>query len=119
MVIALVPELVRVIGLGPPAVPTATLPQVSEEGDAVAVPPDEVLPVPEDVPVAVPETEICWGLLVALSVKFRVAVRVPEAVGLKRSRGSRALGGGGQAGSAGGGGDGEIPEVQFLRVSLR
>jgi hypothetical protein len=32
----------------------------------------------------VPETETCCGLLGSLSVKFSVAVRVPEAIGLKR-----------------------------------
>ena len=57
------------------AEPFATVPKFKVAGETVTLP---------DVPLAPsPVSETCCGLLVALSVKFRVAVRVPEAVGLK------------------------------------
>lgn len=46
--------------------------------------PGDTVTLPDDPPVATPETATCCGLLPALSVKLRAAVRVPEAVGLKR-----------------------------------
>lgn len=49
--------------------------KVKVVGDAVT------LPVP---PVPTPDTATCCGLFPALSVKLRVAVRVPEEVGLNR-----------------------------------
>ena len=70
--------LVNVADLGPPALPTDTAPQLIEVGET------EIEPLPEDEPpVPSPETAICCGLPLALSVKLRVAVRVPDAVGLK------------------------------------
>jgi hypothetical protein len=53
-----------------------TVPKLRLVGLALRVP--ELEP-----PVAVPETETCCGLPASLSVKVSVAVRVPEAVGLK------------------------------------
>jgi len=44
----------------------------------------DTVTLPDDPPVPSPVTATCCGLLPALSVKLRVAVRVPEAVGLKR-----------------------------------
>lgn len=44
----------------------------------------DTVTLPEAPPVPTPETVTCCGLLPALSVKSRVAVRVPDAVGLKR-----------------------------------
>lgn len=46
--------------------------------------PGAAVTLPDAPPVPRPVTETCCGLLPALSVKVRVAVRVPEAVGLKR-----------------------------------
>ena len=60
MVIEPLPVLVSATIFCPLACPTGTLPQTSEEGDAVAVPPDEVVPVPE--------SETVSGVVLALSV---------------------------------------------------
>lgn len=56
--------------------PRLTLPKFRLVGDAATV--------PEEPPAPSPERETCCGLLEALSIKARFAVRVPEAVGLKR-----------------------------------
>lgn len=46
--------------------------------------PGDTVTLPEEPPVPMPETATCCGLLPAPSVKLRVAVRDPEAVGLNR-----------------------------------
>lgn len=46
--------------------------------------PGAAVMLPEAPPVPSPVTATCCGLFPALSVKLRVAVRVPEAVGLNR-----------------------------------
>lgn len=56
--------------------PSLTVPKLRLVGLALTVP---VL----EPPVPVPETATCCGLLASLSVKVRVAARVPAAVGLK------------------------------------
>lgn len=50
--------------------PSLTVPKAMAEGDAAT-------------PVPIPVSDNCWGLLPALSVMARVAVRVPGIVGLK------------------------------------
>lgn len=56
--------------------PWLTLPKDKLEGAAATIP---------EPPLPSPERATCCGLLPALSVKARAAVRVPEAVGLKRT----------------------------------
>lgn len=53
--------------------PTVTLPRLRDPGEATTE------------PEPVPDRETCWGLLLSVSVKLSVAVRVPVAVGLKRT----------------------------------
>lgn len=55
--------------------PTTMLPKPTFDGLAVAVPTVRLAPTPERATV--------WGLFAALSLKLRVAVRVPVAVGAK------------------------------------
>lgn len=76
---ATVPEFVNVTVSGVPVLPTATCCQVTVEGDAVAEPGGGGACAPE------PESEICCGLPVPVSVKVNRAVRVPSAVGAKRT----------------------------------
>jgi hypothetical protein len=73
IVIADVPLFVSVAAFGAPLFPTATDTQFSVVGDTVAVP---------ELVVPVPESATFCGLPVALSVKLRVALRLPEAPGL-------------------------------------
>lgn len=72
MVMALLPELVSVATFCPPALPTATVFQLIEVGDTVAVPPEAA---------AVPERATVTG--VEPAVMLQVAVSMPEVVGLK------------------------------------
>jgi hypothetical protein len=74
MVMAVEPALVSVTTLGPPLLPMATDAHDRLAGDADALP-EGANPVPESATV--------WGLLVAASVRLRVAARVPVAVGVK------------------------------------
>ncbi len=74
IVIALVPPFVSVIAFAAPLFPTATDTQFRLVGDTEALP-DAVAPVPDS-------ATFC-GLLLALSVKLRVALRAPVAPGLK------------------------------------
>src|SRR5690348_10418709 len=76
-----VPELVMVAVCGLPDCPTVMAGQVRVAGEteALAVPPPVEPPSPR------PVSATCWGLFPASSLKLRVAVRVPEAVGLKRT----------------------------------
>ena len=77
IVIAAVPLFVSVTGFWPPTPPTGTLVHVRLDGLATTLPvPVELVPVPES-------ATVC-GLLVAVSVKLSVAVRVPVAAGLNR-----------------------------------
>lgn len=76
---ATVPVFVSVTVCGVPSLPTATCGQVTVEGDADAEPCGGGDCSPE------PESEICCGLPVALSVKVNIAERVPCAVGAKRT----------------------------------
>jgi hypothetical protein len=75
MLIALVPLFVSVIGFPAPLLPTATDTQFRLVGETEALPPDDVVPVPDKV-------TFC-GLPVPESVKLSVALRAPAAVGLK------------------------------------
>ena len=77
---ALLPVFVIVAAFGPPAFPTLTLAQLMEVGDTLTVEPDVV---PESVPR--PDSATCCGLLPELSLKFKLAVLVPDAVGLNRT----------------------------------
>lgn len=74
----LAPVFVSVAVLGPPAFPTLTLAQLMEAGDTPAVAPE--VETPESVPR--PDNAICCGLLPELSLKFKLEVLVPDAVGL-------------------------------------
>lgn len=76
-VTALAVLLVTVMLCVPLETPTMMLPNDRPDGDAVTL--------PEEPPEPVPERATCCGLLAALSVKVRFAVRVPEVVGLKRT----------------------------------
>lgn len=69
------PLFVSVTSLLPLLDPTAKLAKDRLEGLAVALPAVELVPTPE--------SETPWGLLEALSVKLREAVRVPVPVGAK------------------------------------
>lgn len=75
LLISIVPvlELVSVAVFGPPALPTATLPQLTEEGETVAEVAAAASPLPDNATESVPE----------LSTMVHVAERAPEAVGLK------------------------------------
>lgn len=75
------PVFVKVTDFGPPAFPILTLAQLMEVGDTLAVDPEAV---PSDV-IPRPDSAICWGLLPELSVKFKLAVLFPEAVGLNKT----------------------------------
>lgn len=81
MLMVPLPVFVKVAVLGPPAFPTLTLAQLMELGDTLAVDPEDVLS--EVMPM--PDNAICCGLLPELSVKFKLAVLVPEAVGLNKT----------------------------------
>jgi hypothetical protein len=74
IVSAEVPVLVRVMAFDAPLFPIATTTQLNEVGLTVAL--------PEPVAVPVPLRATDCGLLVAESVKLRVALRAPLAVGL-------------------------------------
>ena len=84
--VPVMPALLRLMELEEPFVtvmvcalldePVATLPNDKVVGARVTL--------PDDPPVPTPESATCCGLLPALSVKLRVAVRVPETVGLNR-----------------------------------
>jgi hypothetical protein len=67
--------LVSVADLGAPPTPTDTLAQLIFDGLKVRLPTGAI---------PVPEREIFCGLLLAASVKLRVAVRAPTAAVLKR-----------------------------------
>lgn len=79
----LLPVFVKVAALGPPALPTLTLAQLMDAGERLAVLPEVEPPELESVPR--PDSAICCGLLPELSVKFKLAVLVPAAVGLNRT----------------------------------
>lgn len=66
-------EFVSVAVFGPPALPTATLAQLIDEGETVAEVGLAALPVPDSATESVPEP----------SLMVQVAERAPEAVGLK------------------------------------
>jgi hypothetical protein len=72
---AAVPVLVSVADLGAPPTPTDTLAQLIFDGLKVRLPTGAI---------PVPERETFCGLLLAASVKLRVAVRTPTAAVLKR-----------------------------------
>lgn len=69
------PLLVSVAVFAPPVLPKATLPQVSEEGDAVVVDPEDEL-APE------PESATLSGVALLLLVMLQVAVSLATSVGV-------------------------------------
>jgi hypothetical protein len=75
MLSAVLPLFVRVVVFAPPILPSVTLAQVRLVGLTEALPPVELVPVPESVTVC--------GLFVELSMNSKLAVRVPAAVGPK------------------------------------
>lgn len=75
---ALVP-LLKVAVCVPVVEPTATAPKERLDGVAVTLPPPLLVPVP------VPESATACGLPDPVSVKWRLAVRVPAAVGANRT----------------------------------
>ena len=77
MLIAAVPVFVSVTAFWPPTPPTGTLVHVRLDGLAATLPVAVVV-------VPIPESAMVCGLFVAVSVKARVAVRVPVAAGLNR-----------------------------------
>lgn len=74
---ALLPLLVSVTVFAAPVLPNATLPHVSEVGDALAVPPVDVVPVPESATMSAVELE---ELLIVQD-----AVMLPVAAGLNET----------------------------------
>ena len=74
MLIVVLPELVRVATFCAPVLPIATLAQLIEDGEAAAVPPVDVVPVPDSATMS--------GVPLAELVMVHEAVRLPVAAGL-------------------------------------
>jgi hypothetical protein len=82
IVIAELLELVSVTDIWPPALPTATLPHVTDVGDTVTVPAEAAVPVPESEAVSAAELLLLVMLNVALSAPVTLGVKTIAAVQL-------------------------------------